>query len=69
MEEDYEEEIEINISIVPKEKNIYISEPKSSGCKYEFKGIDDIANALKTYLENYVEERINENEDDEGLEE
>lgn len=57
-----ESEIEITIAINPKSKSIYISEENSSGCNYDYKETQDIAEIFEEYLCNYVKERINEEE-------
>lgn len=63
MEENNKEaEIEITIAINPKSKTIYIGEENSSGCDYDYKEIQDIAEVFEDYLCNYVKERINEEE-------
>lgn len=53
-----EEEINITVQIYPKEKVVYISEESSSGAKYEFQNIKDLAENIQFYLENYYEEQI-----------
>lgn len=51
-------ELKINISIIPEEKNIFISEPSSSGCLYDYKDTADIVKQIEFYIYNYVEERL-----------
>ncbi len=47
------EELNINIQIDIKEKKLYIAEESSSGAKYDYKNINDLADRIKFYLENY----------------
>ena len=55
-------ELEEDISfIVEIDKNahiVYITENNSSGCNYNYESKDDIIDAVKTYINNYVEDRI-----------
>ena len=46
---------ELNISrqIDLKEKIVYIAEECSSGAKYEYKNVDDLAKNIKFYLKEY----------------
>lgn len=69
MERNYEGEIEINISILPKEKNIFISEPSSSGCSYDYKDSTDLVKKIEFYIYNYVEERLKDMENSQKDEE
>ena len=66
------EELEINISIIPEEKNIFISEPSSSGCSYDYEDTADLVKQIEFYIYNYVEERLkdmeNSQEDEEAEE-
>lgn len=70
-ERDYEGEIEINISILPKEKNIFIGEPTSSGCSYDYENTEDLVKKIEFYISNYVEDRLKKwhNEENEETEE
>lgn len=56
------EELEINISIIPEEKSIFISEPSSSGCSYDYEDTADLVKQIEFYIYNYVEERLRDME-------
>jgi len=57
------DEINILINLDVKHKEIYIGEDNSSGCKYEYKNINDMLKKIKNYLIVYhseVKENWNE---------
>lgn len=47
------EELNINMQIDVKSKELYLAEETSSGAKYDYKNIDDLVDKIKLYLENY----------------
>lgn len=53
-----EDELNITIQIFPKEKEIYIAEESSSGASYNFNNIQELAEKINFYLENYYKEAI-----------
>ena len=53
-----EDEINITVQIFPKEKEIYIAEESSSGASYNFNNIQELAEKIHFYLENYYKEAI-----------
>ncbi len=46
-------ELNINMQIDLNEKKLYIGEEDASGAKYDYKNINDLADRIKFYLENY----------------
>lgn len=53
-----EDEIKISLEIFPKEKEVYIAEESSSGASYNFNNIQELAEKIQFYLENYYKEAI-----------
>lgn len=53
-----EDELRISIEIFPKEKEVYIAEESSSGASYEFNNIQELAEKIHFYLDNYYKEAI-----------
>lgn len=53
-----EEEINISVEIYPKEKVVYIAEECSSGAKYKFKNVKDLAEKIHFYLDSYYKKEI-----------
>ena len=49
-------EVQIDFVIIPHEKQIYISEENTSGCKYQYKSKHDISKVLEKYLSLYHNE-------------
>lgn len=60
-----EEELNISIQILPKEKEIFIAEECSSGASYKFNSINEIAEKVRFYLENYYKREIEGTEEKE----
>lgn len=60
-----EEELNITIQILPKEKEIFIAEECSSGASYKFSNINEIAEKVQFYLENYYKREIEGTEEKE----
>ena len=52
------ENLIITVDIDLKDKNVIISEENSSGAIYDYKNIDDLADKIKLYLENYYADII-----------
>ncbi len=52
------EELNINIQIDIKEKKLYIAEEESSGAKYDYRNINDLADKIKFYLKSYYSDVI-----------
>lgn len=48
-----EENLIITLDIDLKDKNVFIAEENSSGAKYDYTNIDDLADKIKFYLKNY----------------
>ena len=53
-----EDEIKISLEIFPKEKEVYIATESSSGASYNFDNIQELAEKIHFYLENYYKEVI-----------
>lgn len=53
-----EDELKISVEIFPKEKEVYIATESSSGASYEFNNIQELAEKIHFYLENYYKEAI-----------
>lgn len=60
-----ENEIEISILINPVEKYVYIEEPTSSGCTYDYENTKGLIEKIESYIYDYVDERLNEEQDNE----
>ncbi len=52
------ENLIITLDIDLKDKNVFIADENSSGAKYDYKNIDDLADKIKLYLENYYADII-----------
>ena len=63
-----ENEIELQISIVPKDNMFYIYEECGSGCKYPYENLDKLGNIFQEYVDNYVKVRVNENTEEGEIE-
>lgn len=55
-------ELNIFITINTKEKMLYIGQEDGSGAQYPYSNIDNLADKIKFYLENYTSKEIEENE-------
>lgn len=62
-----EDELNITIQIFPKEKEIYIAEESSSGASYSFNNIQELAEKIGFYLENYYKEAIEGSKEEQEL--
>ncbi len=47
------EELNINMQIDLNQKKLYIGEEDASGAEYNYNNINDLADKIKFYLENY----------------
>ena len=50
---DSDNEINIEITIIPSKREIYISEENASGCKYSYKNKNDLKKIFSNYLSTY----------------
>lgn len=48
-----EENLTLTLDIDIKNKNIYIGEETGAGATYNYKNVNDLANKIKFYLNNY----------------
>ena len=55
---DSDNEINIEITIIPSEKKIYISEENSSGCEQSYKNKNDMKKIFSNYLSTYHYKKI-----------
>ena len=62
-----EDEIKISVEIFPKEKEVYIATESSSGASYDFNNIQELAEKLQFYLENYYKEAIEGTKEEQEL--
>lgn len=53
-----EETVSFIVEIDKNEHLVYITQDNGSGCNYNYENKEDIVNAVKFYLDNYLEDKV-----------